>query len=159
MTHMIRNSAEGAPTAKAAPTGGADVFGRLCRGCFIDTPIAILICSALAGPVASAGQPFLPSGLEVTFHDEISEPTVYRVRYVVPALQDAEVDYMTVSDDMARLCVEDALPRLAETGATPDRVIVTLMAQPVEFGYANADVRQFFESYSVQDGRCIWEAF
>lgn len=37
--------------------------------------------------------------------------------------------------------------------------MISLMESPVEFGVASPDTVQYFEAYSVSDGRCIWEAF
>lgn len=168
MTRATRYPAAGAPAATAAPAGGAGVFGRLCRGCFITklpaitTSCVALTCvvAALCGSVRPAAAQILSvSGIDVTFHDEIQEPPTYRVRYVAPALSDAELDYDSVAEDMERLCSMDALPRLLQGGAHPDRVVVSLMSQPVDFGVMDHETRQFFESYTVEGDRCIWEAF
>lgn len=153
MNRVSRYTAAGAPDAIAAPAGGAGVFGRLCRGCFNFTLITLISALPLRAEI-------LPlSGLEFAFHDEIDEAPTYRMRYVVPALSGDAVDFDAMADDMAQLCEADALPRLTEQGYEPFRVVVTLMAEPVEFGVMTPEIRQFFESYTVENGLCIWEAF
>ena len=118
---------------------------------------ALLAGCALAGPAPA--EPLPTSGLAADFHDLIDEAPIYRIRYLVPALASKDVEYMAVADDMALLCQLDALPRLANLGADPQRVVVSLMAAPVEFGVMTPEIRQFFESYTVENGLCIWEAF
>ena len=157
MNRVSRYTAAGAPDAIAAPAGGAGVFGRLCWGCFNFTLMTGLFTLVAALPLRAEVLPL--SGLEFAFHDEIDEAPTFRMRYVVPALSAAEIDFDAMADDMAQLCATDALPRLAEQGANPYRVVVTLMAEPVEFGVMTPEIRQFFESYTVEDGLCIWEAF
>lgn len=153
MTMANKHNVAGAPAAMAAPAGGAGVFGRLCRGCF-------MVIAALGVSAGSASAQILStSGIEVAFHDDIDEAPLYRVRYVAPQLSDAEIDYALVADDMQRLCAEDAVPRLIAAGQTPERIVLTLMAEPVDFGEMTPTVRQFFESYTVVEGLCIWEAF
>jgi hypothetical protein len=114
---------------------------------------------ALSVAPCSAEVMVAQSGLHVAYFDTIDEAPTYRLRYTAPALADATLDYATVADDMTMLCQDDALPRLAEAGANPSQVVITLMAAPVEFGVITPEIRQFFESYSIQDGLCIWEAF
>lgn len=159
MSRVSRYTVPGAPGTMAAPAGGAGVFGRLCRGCF-NLAAATLIAVPLIAetPVPLTLQ--LPvSGLPVTLFDEIDEVPTYRFRYLVPALATGEIDYEAMASDMEGLCQSDALPRLMTAGAVPERIIVTLMAEPVEFGVMTPEIPQFFESYLVQDGLCIWEAF
>ncbi|MBP0481133.1 DUF6497 family protein [Sagittula salina] len=161
MNRKMEHHALGAPDAIAAPAGGADVFGRPCRGCvrisLHKTLNATLLVCALSAPAGAGTLAF--SGLDYAWHDEIAEAPTYRLRYVTPGLADDSVNYTAVSDDMAALCQSDALPRLAGQGATPQRVVITLMAEPVDFGVMTPGVRQFFESYAIEDGLCIWEAF
>lgn len=162
--------APGAPGGLAALVGGAAGFARWCQGC---RPILVglvgvipLAASAVQvqaqSPVqipAQAPQTLPATALSVTPFDIVAEPPVFRVRYLAPGLADADLSYVDVAGDMEHLCAQDALPRLLSMGKTPERIVLSLMAEPVEFGAASPGVRQFFESYAVQDGLCIWEAF
>jgi hypothetical protein len=33
------------------------------------------------------------------------------------------------------------------------------MSEPTDFGVMDPSVMQFFESYTIENGLCIWEAF
>ncbi|MDJ0821894.1 MAG: DUF6497 family protein [Paracoccaceae bacterium] len=105
----------------------------------------------------------VPSGMPVTFHDMISDEPgdelTYRFRFVAPEIGQSDRGFIEVADDMQMLCTQYALPRIAEIGPPPAHIVITLMSEPTEFGVANANVTQFFESYSPQDGTCIWEVF
>ena len=161
----MRHHAPGAPGAAAAPAGGASASKRTCRGCHMITriPLFVSLISALSAPVA-AGEPeverVLPvSGLSVAFFDLIDDTPTWRIRFTAPGLASEDVDYASVSDDMAWLCQEEALPRLEAVAASPEHIVVTLMQEQVEFGAAMPGIRQFFESYTVEDGLCIWEVY
>ncbi|MBR9893589.1 acetolactate synthase [bacterium] len=125
---------------------------------------ALVLFSASSMP-AMGDAVAVPSGMPVTFHDMIwDEPVgaglIYRFRFVAPEIGgDAPRPFSEVSGDMDLLCQDYALPRLSELGPRPSRVMISLMAAPVEFGVASPDVIQYFEAYSVSDDRCIWEAF
>jgi hypothetical protein len=151
MSCRNESTAHGAPWAGAAPVGGAGAVSRLCRGCVIF--LAALACTG--APVASETLP--ASGLEVDFFDMIDEAPTFRARYVAPDLTDPSVEYFALADDMALLCQQEALPRLA--AREPERIVVSLMSAPVEFGVMTPEIRQFFESFRVEGGLCIWEAF
>ncbi|OWV47491.1 acetolactate synthase [Mameliella alba] len=99
------------------------------------------------------------SGLEFTYHDVIAEPPLWRVRYVVPALDTAELPFEEVAGDIELLCTQDALRRVTDAGGEPATIVITLMSEPVDFGIMTPDVTQFFESFFVQSDLCIWEAF
>lgn len=157
------NTAQATAMRRAIPAGGARKRGRDCAH------IAPLLLALLAAPVAQAqtasvfDEPVaMESGLAVTFHDMVRDAQgdglTYRFRFVVPQIG-AGLGYMDVSDDMQRLCSDFALKRVSETGPQPNRIVISLMSEPTEFGIANPDVTQFFESYSVENDLCIWEAF
>lgn len=138
----------------AAPTGGARKRGR---GCII--PFMLMLTAS----IASAEPLRVPSGLDVQFHDmipnELYDGLTYRFRFVAPQIGAEDTDFMAVNDDMAHLCTEYALPRVSNIGQEPAHIIITLMQEPVEFGVATPGVTQFFESYSIENGLCIWEVF
>ncbi|ESW59768.1 MAG: hypothetical protein Q27BPR15_15595 [Rhodobacter sp. CACIA14H1] len=107
----------------------------------------------------------VPSGQTVTLQDVVwnvpgPEGMTLRFRFVAPAIADGGgTDFEAASADMQHLCDSYAIPRLSEFGAGPATVVISLSAAPVEFGAAAPDIRQYFESYSVVDGRCEWEMF
>ena len=41
----------------------------------------------------------------------------------------------------------------------PQQIIITFMSAEVPFGDAAPDVVQFFESFRVENGACVWEVF
>ncbi|MGP6085831.1 DUF6497 family protein [Antarctobacter jejuensis] len=158
MSGAFKFIAPGALGGLAALVGGAAGYARWCQSC---PPILVGLISLIAVPTfaAAEGQVLPATSLDFTAFDIVSEPPVYRVRYLAPGLADTAVSYVDVAEDMEHLCAQDALPRLVEQGAAPERIVVTLMAEPVEFGAMSPGIRQFFESYAVQDGLCIWESF
>ena len=151
-----RNTTPGAPAGSAAPAGGA--FG--CRGCAKLALIAVTLC--LTAPDLSAQETVavsLPSGLVVNYLDRIDESPTWRYRYIAPALDEESVDFTAVAQDMEVLCATHALPQLQHDGWSPERIIVSLMSEKLDFGVMSPEVRQFFESYRVEDNLCIWEVF
>ncbi|ETA52900.2 hypothetical protein P279_06165 [Rhodobacteraceae bacterium PD-2] len=101
----------------------------------------------------------LPSGLVVNYLDRIDESPTWRYRYIAPALDEDAVDFAAVAEDMEVLCATHALPQLQHDGRSPERIIVSLMSEKLDFGVMSPEVRQFFESYRVEDNLCIWEVF
>lgn len=159
------NSAPGAPDAMAAPVGGADGATCRCRGCRLNFSFlsGILLAMACAAPVVARDIPLadvLPgTGLDFAYHDMIAQPPDWRVRYLVPELARGGLAYEAMAGDIEQLCVQDALPRVIETGSAPVRIVITLMSEPVAFGEMTPNVTQFFESFLVENDLCIWEAF
>lgn len=122
-----------------------------------------------AGEVLLQGSPdpvAVPSGQAVTLLDVIRSDDgalgpVLRFRFIAPQIADlaADDDLEAAGADMLHLCQSFALPRLAEFGAAPRQVIISLAAAPTPFGEANPDITQFFEAYRIENGTCIWEMF
>lgn len=119
----------------------------------------LVICAypAWADPLS------VPSGKPVIFHEMIwNQPgsgLTYRFRFISPeiTLVGDDLNYEIIERDMAHLCQEFALPRLAETGPVPGRIVISIADRVSEFGLAAPDITQFFESYSIADSQCIWE--
>ena len=108
----------------------------------------------------------VPSGQAVTFLDVVlnapgPEGMATRFRFVAPAIakEGGSVDFEAAAADMAHLCQNFALPKLAELGPTPAQVIISLSDSDVPFGEAAPDATQFFEAYTIEGNTCIWEAF
>lgn len=157
--------APGALGELAAPAGGTVTENaRRCRGCRTIFTFLSVSCFALStsGPVLAQTPEesvTLPSGIEALAWDTIDEAPLYRVRYLAPDLAEGGAARDTLAEDLTWLCDEDALPRLRAEGLEPARIVVSLMAEPVEFGVMTPGVTQLFESYRIEDQRCIWEAF
>ncbi|WP_394349825.1 DUF6497 family protein [Roseivivax sediminis] len=123
------------------------------RGCLI---------AALLAPVAALAEdmPALPSGQAVELHEVLSEPGgLYRYRFVAPGLADIAGDLPELTDDIDTLCRDLALPALEEADPEVRRIVISLSAEPVEFGVARPGILQVFEAYSVEGDACIWEPF
>jgi hypothetical protein len=60
---------------------------------------------------------------------------------------------------MEALCQDFVRPRLADLQSPPDRIVISLAQAETEFGVPNPDIKQFFESYGLIDGACLWEPF
>lgn len=113
-----------------------------------------------AAPVLQAVT--LPSGLEANLQEVRNERTgdglVYRFRFVADAFTGTE-DFEQQSADLEYLCTDHAAQQLKNLSPAPSKVIVSLADQPSEFGVFNPEVVQIFESFSFEDGACIWEMF
>lgn len=108
----------------------------------------------------------VPSGQWVRFVDVVMnapgpEGMVARFRFVAPAIakETGSVDFEVAVTDMAHLCQNFALPRIASTGPTPSQIIISFADRDVPFGEAVPEATQFFEAYRVEGDACIWEAF
>lgn len=107
----------------------------------------------------------VPSGQEITLQDVIwnapgPEGMALRFRFLAPGIAPGGgVDFDVASGDMQFLCDNFALPRIAEGGPQPEQVIISLSDVPVVFGESAPEAVQFFESYRIEDGQCVWEMF
>lgn len=131
-------------------------------------PLALACAALFAGPApAAGGTPVaVPSGQEVTFVDTVStapgpDGLTLRFRFLAPAIarESGTVDAETAQADMQALCDGFAIPRLPETGPAPEHVVISLSDRAVAFGEPAPEATQYFESYTVIDGRCEWEPF
>lgn len=155
MTPDKQVTVAGKPQGRAAPAGGA----FWCRGCIVFGLTAMTATGVIGGQDIVE----LPSGVQSTLFEQILEQTaagpVHRFRFVAP---DAAMDVVKLENltaDFDFLCQTFALPRLSDAGTATGQIVISLAQAPTEFGVANPDVRQFFEAYSIDGTRCIWEAF
>ena len=120
-----------------------------------------------AGAATAVGQEealtAVPSELDLTLLEQFIEPQPdgtqwARFRFVVPGLADG-VGYGKVADDFPHICAEYALPQLREAGETVSQVVISLSSQALDFGATAPDIVQYFEAFSIEGDRCIWEAF
>lgn len=107
----------------------------------------------------------VPSGQAVYLQDTVNdapgtEGLASRFRFVAPAIaKDGGVSFEAAVADMAALCSDYALPRLASSGPKPAQIIISMADKPVPFGEPSPETVQYFEAYSVENGTCIWSAF
>lgn len=127
---------------------------------FVALP-ALAVLSACQEEAAGDGIA-VPSGREISLIEVVtnapgSEGAAARFRFLAPGLTPDEAE--TAAVDMQALCDGYALPRIDGMVPAPQQIIVSFSAAPVPFGQAAPDVVQFFESYAVATGACIWEPF
>jgi len=103
----------------------------------------------------------VPSQLKVTLFDTIREfsgPTM-RYRFLVPEIDKGDgrvTRFADVAEDFQFLCDIVLLPQL---GWSQGDIVISYSSQEVKFGEDAPDVVQFFQPFSIQNGRCMWEDF
>ncbi|MBU2962704.1 acetolactate synthase [Citreicella sp. C3M06] len=127
------------------------------------TSLFPIILAAATTPLAQGAPVTVPSGMAVSFHDMIRDDTgqgpVFRLRFVAPALAGESPDFDHLATDMDSLCAQLAVSATDDSESQPTRIVISLMESPVTFGELAPQVTQVFEAYSLEKGRCIWEAF
>ncbi|WP_281256107.1 DUF6497 family protein [Puniceibacterium antarcticum] len=96
--------------------------------------------------------------LQEVIEDASGMAPVARFRFVAPWVADG-AEYDRVTADMEELCQSYALGRLPDLRARPSLIVISLSQAPTDFGVPSPEITQFFESYSLNDGRCVWEPF
>jgi hypothetical protein len=143
---------------RATPAGGARKRGW---GCVFSLTLACLSTASFADDSDVAIE--VPSGQPVSFLEMLWDRPgfglFYRYRFLAPELGEPGRGFDDVAADLEHLCNAFAIPRLAQTGPQPSQIVISLSSAPVEFGESAPDITQYFEAYSVEDGRCIWEVF
>lgn len=104
----------------------------------------------------------VPSGralslIEVVTHAPGSEGAAARFRFLAPGLTPDEAE--AAAGDMQTLCDDYALPRTEGMVPAPQHIIISFSGENLPFGQTAPDVVQFFESYAIGSGTCIWEQF
>lgn len=104
----------------------------------------------------------VPSGRTLSLIDIITnapgpEGAAARFRFLAPELtsEDAEA----AAADMQVLCDSFALERTVGMVPEPQQIIISFANAAVPFGEAAPDVVQFFESFRIENGACVWEVF
>lgn len=129
-------------------------------------PVEALPTAVVQGAEGAQIAVSLPSGREVFWAETLSDIAgpaglTLRFRFIAPALMPAasDEDYAAVAADMQLLCDGFALPRLSEMGPRPEQVVISLADRLVPFGEADEGAVQYFEAYSLANGRCDWELY
>jgi Family of unknown function (DUF6497) len=104
----------------------------------------------------------VPSGRDLSLIDVITNArgpsgAAARFRFLAPGLTAADSE--TALADMQVVCDSFALPRTEGTVPQPQQIIITFMSAEVPFGDVAPDVVQFFESFRIENGACVWEVF
>jgi hypothetical protein len=104
----------------------------------------------------------VPSGRELRLIDIITnapgpEGATARFRFLAPGLAPGEVE--AAASDMQAVCDSFAVGRIDGMVPAPQQIIISFSNAEVSFGDAAPDVVQFFESYRVEDGACVWEVY
>ncbi|EKE45428.1 hypothetical protein OCGS_0518 [Oceaniovalibus guishaninsula JLT2003] len=107
-----------------------------------------------AVPEVPSGQPLSLLGI-VT--DAPGDGIVYRFRFLAPSLPDIEAEL--AHDDMLHLCTVFALRHIADRGAAPDEVVVSLSSEPVAFGDTAPDAVQYFAAFLPGSDSCTPDPF
>jgi hypothetical protein len=108
----------------------------------------------------------VPSGQLVVLQDIIwnsigPEGPLARFRFLAPAIarDGGTVGFETASADLLHLCQSVVLTELAQRGAMPARVSVSMGDRAVVFGDSDPEATQYFEMFQIDGDTCIWEAF
>jgi hypothetical protein len=120
--------------------------------------LALLLAAPLRAEV------ILPSGLEASLLEGFVEVQPdgarwARFRYVMPALSQPDAGFDRVQYDFVTLCEAQARPMLEQAGEDVALVVVSLMDKALEFGQSDPGTAQYFETFAIREGRCIWEDF
>ena len=99
----------------------------------------------------------------MTLFDVILEdaPATARFRFLTPSIggADGAASFSDVAGDMQYLCDRIAIPALSRNGWTSGDIVISFSAQAIEFGAFAPEVRQYFQPFSIQDAKCLWEEF
>lgn len=124
--------------------------------------IAALVCF-FTTPLLAEQTVAVPSGQNVRFFKQLDEPEngIIRLRFIAPDLASPlkRPSFEDLTLDLEALCTEFGLNNLLQNEEQPEQIIVSLSAEPVEFGIANSDVEQVFEAFSVENETCMLEMF
>jgi len=104
----------------------------------------------------------VPSGRKLSLIDVITNApgpsgATARFRFLAPGLASEDAD--AAAADMQALCDSFALPRTDGMVPAPQQIVISFAGAAVPFGEAAPDVVQFFESYRIENGACVWEVF
>lgn len=125
--------------------------------------VAAGLCAALAAGPATATVFETPAGQALTLYDVVVREEadtawlLFRSPHIGPAGEG--LAFVDVEPDFAWLCETVGLPRLEAGMWAVTRVVVALSDREVELGVMAPEATQFFESFTVDSGRCAWEPF
>lgn len=114
------------------------------------------------GEAPAASAITVPSGQPVTLSEVLLDTAPgalwARFRFVAPQIAEQTTQEASATD-IDFLCAKLAVPYLTHHALAPDRVVISLADRDLPFGSAAPEATQFFETYRVDDGVCVWEGF
>lgn len=121
-----------------------------------------LLLAACQEDEATGPKVDVPSGRALSLIDVITNApgpagAAARFRFLAPGLKASDAE--TALTDMQVVCDSFARERIDGMVPAPQQIIITFMSDAVPFGEPAPDVVQFFESFRVEDGACVWEVF
>jgi hypothetical protein len=125
--------------------------------------LAVLALVAACQEDPPAGETVeVPSGRALSLIDVITnapgpQGATARFRFLAPGL--ASEDAEAAATDMQVVCDSFALERTDGMVPEPQQIVISFAGAKVPFGEAAPDVVQFFESYRIENGACVWEVF
>lgn len=125
---------------------------------------AVLAATALsASAVAGEARIAVPSGQDITALGALVEADTqtYRFRFLAPDLASPfkRPAFEKLTLDLDALCADFALAQVPAEGREAALIVISLSAEPVEFGISAPDVEQVFEAFRVENDTCILELF
>ena len=138
--------------------------GSIGHGAWLVGAMTAIALSSSPMPAAATDKNVLdlPSGLKATLQEMLWDRPggglVFRFRFVADAF-DPDVGAGLIAQDLEFLCNSFAVPRLASTGPQPSQIVISLADKPSQFGIYDSEVKQVFETYSIEGETCIWEIF
>ncbi len=125
--------------------------------------IAFVVAAPLRSVLWAEQAIILPSGQDVVFFEQRDEPEagIMRLRFIAPDLASPlkRPSFEDMSLDLEALCNAFGVQALLKSTPQPMQIIISLSAEPVEFGLAAPEVEQVFEAFRVENGTCMWEMF
>lgn len=133
-------------------------------GCDEGEPELAPLPEPVALVAAADGTIALPSGLVVKLHETRLEPVgaptgsvnAVRLRYVSEQLATG-LAFEEIEGDFTHLCATFGLMTRAQSAPNAGQVVISLASEATAFGESAPNVVQYFDSFSVQDGACIWD--
>ena len=125
-----------------------------------------LVGLALPPTPVAAKDITVPSGQMVSLLERLEDADgpaglTLRYRFVAPAIarEGGSITVEAALHDIDALCSGFVLSDVAGRNTAPDQVVITLMDRPVAFGTTAPQATQYFEAFSVDGDRCVWEGF
>lgn len=149
-------------------TQNTGCLSRRFRGALRAAVMTVAVTTAPA--MADVPRLMLPSGTEVLLQEVLldpsptqgtAEPPWARFRFVAPDLRrdGAGQTHAAAATDMDHLCRAVVRPYLDHHQLATTRVVISLADRALPFGQAAPEASQFFESYQLVDGQCVWEGY
>jgi hypothetical protein len=125
-------------------------------------PVLLVALSGCKEETPAGPQVEVPSGRALTLIDVITNApgpagAAARFRFLAPDLSSGDAE--AAAEDMQVVCDSFARERTEGMVPAPQQIIITFMASEVPFGESAPEVVQFFESFRIENGACVWEVF